>query len=37
VFLPEYLPLEVQVFIAGLVLCRWKPDIDHGTAAGEVG
>ena len=37
VFLPEYLPLEVQVFIAGLVLCRWVPDIDHGTAAGELG
>ena len=27
--LPECLPLEVQVFIAGLVLCRWVPDIDH--------
>ena len=27
--LPEYLPLEVQVFIAGLVLCRWVPNIDH--------
>jgi len=29
--LPEYLPLEVQVFIAGLVLCRWKPDIQFAS------
>ena len=30
--LPEYLPLEVQVFITGLVLCRWVPNIDHDIA-----